>query len=114
MAVRVVKENSTIKFYPDSPADHDLSDYLCGLVNSARSLAASADPSIVAKAGLTGIALIRKETEDRIRVLKDIADREDVKSRRTDLSWEIRELANRRAFAAKDEMRKLATELEGR
>lgn len=114
MAVKVSKDGNTIKFFPESPADNDVADYLCKLVNDAKAVVKSADPGTVAKSGIGGIALIRKAQEERLQVLKGIADREEAKSRDWSLAWEIRQLANQRAYAAKEEARRIATELEGR
>jgi hypothetical protein len=111
MGVKVTKDGNTIKFYPEGAGDNDLAHYLNGLVNEARTLAGSADPGTLAKSGITGIALLRKAREEKIQVLKDLADREEEKSRDWSLLWDLRQLANQRAYAAKEEIRQLTAEL---
>jgi hypothetical protein len=111
MAVKVVKDDSTIKFYPETSADHGLSDYLCQLVNDARAYALAADSGTVAKAGLTGIAIIRKETEAKIEALTKAAETWEERSRDWSLIKDIRDLNAQRAREAREEARKLSTEL---
>jgi hypothetical protein len=111
MAVKVVRDGNTLKFYPESTADNDTAEFLSKLVNDAKALVKSADPATVAKSGLTGTAFIRRAQEEKIRVLKSIVDREDERSRDWSTSTEIRSIAKARADAARDEIRKLAQEL---
>jgi len=116
MAVQVTlnKSTDTLEFRPETPADNDVADYLCRLVKQAKAIVGSADPATVAKAGVGEIGLVRHAQEERLQVLKGIADREESRSRDWSLTWEIRQLANQRAYAAKEEARRISAELEGR
>jgi hypothetical protein len=109
MAVKVTlnKGTHTLEFRPETAEDGDVAEYLCRLVREAKAVVGSADPGTVAKSGIGGFALLRKEQDERIQVLKGIIDREDEKSRRWDLSSEIRQIAAQRAHAAREELHAL-------
>ena len=113
MAVRVLKVANELQFHSDGQADDSaVADYLCGLVNAEKRKLSKSD---AAKAYLGDLALKERQLkEEKVRVLKDLEAREDEKSRDFSLSLELRQLAEVRSLAAKEQARQLVAELDGR
>jgi hypothetical protein len=110
MAVAVKMVDGVIQFHPDA-GDEGLADYLCTLVREAKRLGESADPGVLAKSGLTGIAFIRHAQESKIAALEAQAE---VWSSRADdwsLAKDIRDLNGARASRARAEARAIRDEL---
>lgn len=109
--VTVVLKGSRAEFRSHGPESDSFAEYLCKLFDQSNNPGMAKDV-LVAKAGLGDAVLqLRRSQQEKMELLKAVADREETKSRNTALSWELRQLANDRAFAAREEARRLASEL---
>ncbi len=109
--VTVVLKGGQAEFRSHGPESDQFAEYLSKMFDQCNNPGA-ARAALMAKAALGDTVLqLRRAQEEKIRTLKDIADKQDERSRRWDLSPEIRRLAADRADAARNEIRALSVEL---
>jgi hypothetical protein len=116
MAVHVTlaKETNTLEFRTEGSGDDTaIAEYLCKLVRTAKALGEK--ETLVAKSQLGDAVLEqRRLLADKVALLKDVAAKEDERSRRQDLAPEIRQLASAKALEAAEQARQITAELDGR
>lgn len=113
MAVKVIRVGNELQFHSEGKGDdHQVADYLCSLTNAAKQ---QISKSVAAQAYLGQEVLKERDLKaEKVALLKDLADREDGRSRDTRLTWEMRQLAEARAASAREEARQITAELDGK
>ena len=114
MAVKVTlnKSTDTLEFRPETEADNDVANYLCGLVQSAKRVVKSADDGTVAKSGITGMALVRQAHQEKMDLLRSQAETWEGRAQDWSLQKDVRDVNADRARSARRELAALEGKAE--